>query len=263
MITKIDPVHALTNIPLPPLDMIFIGLPDHTRFLEVGEHFLGHFKRLCDLKPSDHLLDVGSGIGRMAIPLAGYLNEQGSYNGVEIVEKGVVWCTNNISSRFSNFYFHHLDVKNDAYNPGGKFSASSVSFPIQDESVDFVFLCSVFTHMLPEDLKNYTQQIGRVLKPGGRYLITYFMLNDYSLQAIEKGQIKEPEKYCFNPSSLHEKCWIAQPDNPEWGVAYDQDYIYMMLDNVDLGRDKRFYPGAWTGRGPSTSFQDIVTGRKF
>ncbi len=261
MTPSAETIHAESNIPLPPLNKIFVGLPDHTRFLEVGKHFVEHFKNLCDLKPEDKVLDVGSGIGRMAIPLAAYLNGRGSYDGLEIVKYGVDWCADNISSKYNNFKFHHLDVRNIAYNPNGTFNANEIKFPFKDESFDFVFLCSVFTHMLPDDLRNYTQEISRVLQTGGRYLITYFILNDYSIESINRGKIREPDKYCFRPSRL-DNCWIARPDNPEWGVAYHENYISSILNEFQLGKDKELFPGAWTGRGPSTSFQDIIIGKK-
>ena len=41
---------------------------------------------------------------------------------------------------------------------------------------DVAFLTSVFTHMLPEDVEHYLDELARVLKPGGRTLITWFLL---------------------------------------------------------------------------------------
>lgn len=49
----------------------------------IGEHFLGHFRNLCDLKPGEVVLDVGCGVGRMAVPLTGFLSPKGRYEGFE------------------------------------------------------------------------------------------------------------------------------------------------------------------------------------
>ncbi len=49
----------------------------------------------------------------------------------------------------------------------------------------FVLLTSVFTHMLPQDMDNYLSEVARVLKPDGRCLITYFLLNPESLALID------------------------------------------------------------------------------
>lgn len=51
-----------------------------------------------------------------------------------------------------------------------------------------VFLTSVFTHMFPPDVEHYLDEISRVLKPGGRCLCTYFLLNDESLAHIAEGK---------------------------------------------------------------------------
>ena len=45
---------------------------------EVGETFLRHFRELADLRPDERVLDVGCGVGRMAVPLAGYLRPAGT-----------------------------------------------------------------------------------------------------------------------------------------------------------------------------------------
>lgn len=50
-----------------------------------GEQFLQYFIELGGLKPSDRVLDVGCGIGRLAIPLTQYLDARGGYAGLDIV----------------------------------------------------------------------------------------------------------------------------------------------------------------------------------
>ena len=46
--------------------------------------------------------------------------------------------------------------------------ASEYTFPYEDGEFDVVVLTSVFTHMLPDDVAHYLDEIARVLKPGGR-----------------------------------------------------------------------------------------------
>jgi len=149
---------------IPPKRMIFIGDGD---FREVGEEFFKHFVELGGLKKSDNVLDVGSGIGRMAIPLINYLDSNSRYEGIDIVQSGISWSKKNITTKYPNFNFLLADIYNKAYNPKGRFKASEYKFPFEDSSFDFVFLTSVFTHMLPKDLENYLMQISRVLINGG------------------------------------------------------------------------------------------------
>ncbi len=160
-----------------PEGMDFFG---GSQFDEVGDEFLGYFKKYCGLRKNASILDVGCGIGRMAIPLTKFLSSEGAYRGFDIVPEGIEWCQNNISTRYLNFEFSHADIYSKQYNASGKLPSENYRFPYRDSTFDFVFLTSVFTHMLSKDLKNYFSEICRVLKPGGSTLITYFILNEES-----------------------------------------------------------------------------------
>ena len=61
----------------PPRRMQFDG----GSYKTVGREFLRYFIDLGQLKPGDRVLDVGSGIGRMAVPLTRYLGQEGGYEG--------------------------------------------------------------------------------------------------------------------------------------------------------------------------------------
>ena len=57
---------------VPPRRLSFVGAGD---FTAIGLEFLRYFQDLGGLRPTDHVLDVGCGIGRMALPLTGYLSK--------------------------------------------------------------------------------------------------------------------------------------------------------------------------------------------
>ncbi|MBD0361051.1 MAG: class I SAM-dependent methyltransferase, partial [Nitrososphaeraceae archaeon] len=124
-------------------------------FEEIGRDLLHSLIEIAGLKPNERVLDVGCGIGRVAIPLTYYMKGNGCYEGFDIVPHEIKWCKKNITSRYSNFHFQLADIYNGVYNPAGKYKASNYKFPYKDESFDFVFLTSVFTHMLTEDMENY------------------------------------------------------------------------------------------------------------
>jgi len=57
-------------------------------YFEIGLHFFRHLLDHCDLKRSSHVLDVGCGIGRMALPLTAYLHGEARYEGFDIMPEG-------------------------------------------------------------------------------------------------------------------------------------------------------------------------------
>jgi len=233
----------------PPRSMIFVGDGD---FRKVGEEFRHYFVDLGHLQPDDRVLDVGCGIGRMAVPLTAYLSPQGEYWGFDIVREGIDWCNAAIAGSFPNFHFEHADVFNEHYNPAGTHLAREYRFPHEDSSIDFVFLTSVFTHMLPPDLENYLSEISRVMRPGGRCLMTFFLLNDES-----RGSIKNRSSTLDFAHAI-DGCLAIDADDPEAALAYDEDEVRARLAAVRLRIDEPIRFGSWCGRPSYLSYQDII-----
>lgn len=231
---------------------IFVGRGD---FKKIGERFLKYFVDLCDLKPYHTVLDIGCGIGRIAIPLTNYLDKRGRYEGFDIVKEGIEWCKKNISSKYPNFHFQWADVFNKEYNPKGKFKASNYKFPYLDDTFDVVFLTSVFTHMLAEDLENYFSEIVRVLKKGGKSLITYFLLNDESRSLLNSGRSKVDFKYDYG------KFRVMDNKTPELAVAYEESFVLNLYDKHGFKIEGIYY-GSWCGRKDFLNYQDIIIATK-
>jgi SAM-dependent methyltransferase len=237
----------------PPKSLIFVGDGD---FKQIGQEFRRHFIELAGLRPDERVLDVGCGIGRMAVPLTNYLSPEVEYWGFDIVKEGIDWCQNHISSQFSNFHFRHLDVYNKTYNRHGRIEAKNLAFPFEDGSFDFVFLTSVFTHMLSEDLENYLAEIARVLKTGRRCLTTFFLLNDESVGLIQGGRSTLDFRYNI------EGCLTINKNNPESAIAYREDFIVELFAKYRLSVDKPIHYGSWCKRDGFLSYQDILVATK-
>jgi len=227
----------------------YIGEGDYH---EIGQRFLRYHIEIAKLRPDEKVLDVGCGIGRMAAALTGYLNDEGRYDGFDVVKRGIIWCRRHIGRKHPNFRFAHSDVYNKAFNPGGKSTAAEYQFPYSDASFDYVFLYSVFTHMITRDLVNYTKEIARVLKPGGRCLITYFLLNDESIASIER----KTSAFEFKPYSEESRS-ISQ-ETPEFALAYDEQFIAAQYDQHGLALQRPIHYGSWSKRADFLDFQDIV-----
>lgn len=231
----------------PPRRMRVVG-PGN--FKEVGEEFFRYFVDLGGLQSDEKVLDVGCGIGRMAIPLTRYLRNE--YLGFDIAEPGIVWCQRNITRRFPNFKFAHTNVYNDKYNPHGTVPAKGYVFPCENGYFDFVFLTSVFTHMLREDLENYLSEIVRVLRPGGRCLITYFLLNPEAIELRDAGRSG------IDFDSAMDGYRVVNKDAPSDAVAYEERYVRELYSKLSLRIVEPIHLGSWCGRSSFLSYQDIV-----
>lgn len=222
-------------------------------YAEVGWEFFRYHVELAGLRPEERVLDVGCGAGRMAVPLTGYLTS-GSYEGFDIDPLGVRWCQKYITPRFPHFRFQLVDIYNKLYNPAGSRQASDYTFPYEDGRFDYVFLASVFTHLLPVDLQNYLQEIARVLRPGGRSLSTWFVIN----AEASGGMAQAGWPFVTQPGGY----WTTKPETPEAAVAYDEAAVCNFYLHAGLIPRIPIYYGSWSGRAGGLCGQDIVIAHK-
>lgn len=246
----LDRVRGRQDPRVPPRRLVFVGPGD---FRATGDEFFALFQR-AGLKPGDDVLDVGSGIGRMAVPLAGWL--EGRYEGFDIVRDGVEWCRRAISSAHPNFGFTHVDLHNGEYNPTGTLRADSFRFPYDDASFDFAFLTSVFTHLLPRELRHYLSELARVVRPGGTVFATYFLLDEQSADADHA----ELDFRHHRHDPLVGDYRALSAETPEEGVAYATDAIRELHAAARIPIFE-VWPGRWPDReGPT--LQDVTISRR-
>jgi SAM-dependent methyltransferase len=189
----------------------------------------------------------------MAVPLTEYLSSKGEYQGFDIVKNGIEWCQKKISSRYPNFHFRQVDIRNDLYRSAGS-NAAGFRFPYDKEYFDFAFLTSVFTHMLPEEVENYLSEIFRVLKPGGRCLCTFFIL--------ESGEKTNNPAFLFPFDYGHYH--TMSEDSRSANVAYSMEYLKEQLEVRRSFSIQQIHKGYWkSGRQKEElEFQDILIIRK-
>lgn len=235
-------------MPTPPPDLMLCGDGD---FRAIGAEFMAHFVRLGGLMPHERVLDLGCGVGRMALPLTQYLDEAGCYVGADPAAPCIDWCQRAIAPVYQNFSFLHLDIAHPLYNPTGALASDSLRLPFDDASFDFVALVSVLTHVDPPTLDHYAREVARVLAPGGRCFATAFLLNAPSRAGIAAGTARP----AF-PDSPGETLLYADPAAPLAAVAYDEDRLLAAFLAAGLRRRRQAVYGNWSGREGHV-FQDI------
>ena len=235
-------------MPAPPPKLMFCGDGD---FRAIGAEFLERLVRDAGLKRQHRVLDIGCGVGRLAIPLTQYLDTAGTYDGIDPVAAGVAWCTTNITPVYPNARFLHLDVRHPLYNPQGDLETALTPLPFPDASFDLVTMISVTTYLGPDDVLHYARETARLLAPGGSCFATAFLMNQPARTALASGAGHLP----FDPvgeGPLH----YANPDAPLAAVGYDEDVLIELFLRNRLHRRAPAQYGNWSGR-KSDHFQDI------
>jgi SAM-dependent methyltransferase len=245
----IEALLADETLPVPPSDRAFVG---DGPFVQIGAEFLRWFAELGDLRPDERVLDLGCGIGRMALPLTRYL-DGGRYLGLDVVADGIEWCRANIGARHPAFRFAHLDLHHPIYNPNGRERTADVRLPLPDASVDFAFMTSVLTHLPSAEVAAYAREIRRVLAPAGRLFATAFLLNPPARAALVAGRSALP----FTVDDATREVEL-HADHPGAAVAFDEDFLLATFLRAGLRRRRPAVYGRWSGRDHSgRSFQDI------
>jgi ubiquinone/menaquinone biosynthesis C-methylase UbiE len=226
-------------------------------FGKIGAKWAETLREVGGLEPTDHVLDVGCGPGRMAIGIASYLRPAGRYEGFDISRDDIAWCKQEIEPRWPGARFQHLDVRNGYYNPAGTISPEDFSFPFGDASFDFVYLTSVFTHMRPAAVNRYLSEVARVLRPNGRSLITWFLLNRQARAGIAEGTSLFTFQVEVEPGF-----WADRTETLEKAVAYEESTARRAYEHAALSIREPIVQGSWSGAVTSRHAQDIVVATK-
>lgn len=249
-----------------PLDRLVTGAADevlpplHLRLYYYGTSSPSRYRQACDgarvelvsrgLLPHHRVLDIGCGVGNLAVGLVDYL--EGEYVGFDIHAEAVAWCRSAITSTYPNFQFHHADLASAAYNTGGRTAPARFEFPLASDTFDVVFLGSVFTHLLPDAVEQYFREIARLLVPGGICVASFFLLNDDTRPAVEAGK----SFMSFDVADASGFCRLHDSDTPESAVALEEGFVVRTCEQAGL-RIRDIRRGGWW-RGESHD-QDVAT----
>jgi SAM-dependent methyltransferase len=225
------------------------------------------------------MLEVGFGAGRSSRVLWEQLSSEGSYCGLDVVADMVEWHERNVTPfRPNNVKFFHANVATSTYDDGNAPASSRISavdyvFPFLDGSFDVVFLASVFTHMLPDQVSNYLCQIYRVLRPGGYVLASCFLVDQDMSGRIAEGHatlgptggaadnVRRPAIELF---TFDENTWVNDLEQLDACVAHAAENYRKLHEDAGLDLVNFWLRGHWSGE-PNTermAGQDIVVAQR-
>jgi SAM-dependent methyltransferase len=221
---------AVTRVTHTPPRRIRRGIsPLWLDFTKTGEDQVDFLSELCGLTATQHVLDVGCGVGRLAVPLTAKLGAQGQYDGFDVAPYMIDWCRRNISTTHPNFRFTHADVASSTNaSHDTSVDAAEYVFPYEDSTFDLAYAGSLFTHLVPGAAANYLKQIARVLKPGGVFASTWNMYNSQSEKVLPSRSLI--------PTWPHERAQhrLKDAEHPESNVAFDELWVRPNYEQAGL-----------------------------
>ena len=225
----------------PPAFINYAGAGD---FLAVGDQQAKLITARAPVPPGARVLDLGSGIGRVAQGLHRQRPDL-RYDGLDVVRYGIDWSRKAMRDA-PGFRFHHADVRNSFYNPFGRTAPEDFRFPFADGSFDLVIATSVFTHLEGRTAKRYLAETSRVLVPGGALYATFFLKREVSVDGAR-----------FTFTHRRDGNWTESAAEPEMAVAFDPDWIEDRAAECGLDPTAKWL-GAWDGRDGADDLQDAV-----
>lgn len=225
-------------------------------FERAGQENLGFLIEHAGFTRAMRVLDIGCGTGRMAAPLLSYLDPGAGYVGFDVSRAAVAACRRRFGARREDFRFVHVDVRNHEYRSGGAIEETALAFPAVDGEIDVAMATSVFSHMRLESIRHYLDETYRVLKPGGRFMFTAFVLTPERVAAIAEGQAA----LAFQP--WEDGAMVVDPRSPERAIAHPQAALEAVVREAGFALPGGVVYGGWLPPTHYAGGQDLFVAVK-
>ena len=232
-------------------------------------HVIGLFQALMYLhlekKSGNRIIDAGCGTGLLAIAAEPFIQDGGRYTGIEISAQQVDYCRQHYPA--DRYEFKLLPAPNAAYVPGNP--ERRRPWDVESGCADMVTALSVWTHFNEDDAIFYFKEVGRALKPGGRAVITFFLLDEtyletlpYRTQANGRYHRSNQMEWVFEQPTSASGQWFKPKwaRVPEAAIGLTQQGMAMVMKDSGM-KQTHHYMGNWK-EVPGFYFQDVVVFEK-
>lgn len=255
-------VRRTKNIHLiPGIDHRFGGKRSYAEWA----HVIGIFQTLMFLhlpkNENNAILDVGCGTGLLAIASEPFLQPAGTYTGLDVRKEDILFDRSHYPP--GRFRFEHLDASNNFYAPDR--DTVRARWRLEDASFDAALALSLWTHLSETDALFYFRELGRVLKPGGRAIVTFFLLDRTYRQGLEcrsrrqgRFHMTRQDEWIFELPAYGSAAWFHPKwaTLPEKAIGITEEGLDRLTTTSGL-RLVRLYPGNWK-EIPGPFFQDVL-----
>lgn len=224
------------------------GLNPYNKYFDlIGFEFIDLLKRYGDLNPSNRILDIGCGTGRLSKPLMDFM-ENGEYVGIDINHDYIKYCKDNYKSK--DFTFKHLDVYHPEFNNEGNLQPQDIELPFQDNYFDLVISLAVYNHFSEDWIENYISETSRLLKDRGVLFSTILLFNEQTVNT----------EFSFEKKGY--RAWYKSYDRPLMNVAFSEVYIRQICVNNNLLIKEPIMHGHWKESPFAVTGHDLLVANK-
>ncbi|MGD0962236.1 MAG: class I SAM-dependent methyltransferase [Methylomonas sp.] len=186
---------------------------DDVFYIKSAEKEANRLVKFFQCNIASRILDIGCGQGRLANGLLRVVGEV-NYVGMDVDQFSVNWCENHIGKQHGSFRFKYLDLYNERYNVNGQRITDNFQFDIESNSMDIIYLFSVFSHTIENDMRVYLKDFLRILNNDGKVFFTTF---------VEENV----ENFTINPENYRLNC-----SGPLHIVRYNKEYLFSLLNEL-------------------------------
>jgi len=202
---------------------------------------------LAGVGQTSNVVEIGCGLGRLALALRRVLTD-GHYLGIDVVTDKIDFLLREMTPLAPHFRFAHVDVHSAFYNDGGLRTGSDLQLPCETGWADAIIAMSVFTHLLPNTLRAYLNEVHRMLRPGGSFLVSCFLLDKYH-PGRPRSQRYSLDQFAFDhdvAGTAGDMC-TSDPSCPEAMLAIRWGYFESLARSAGLTMVRGPLSGSWSG----------------